>query len=152
MSAQTSYEINQPVAYAGQVYANHAHEIISLLAEGVIAFGVAVGRGTDAARQAVAGLGTGYQGVAIRSLEREGAINTGDITYKDKEAVGVMKTGWIWAVCPAGCTPGQAVKFTDASGVLDQGAPGAGETAISGATWETTTAAGQIGLIRLPSE
>lgn len=152
MSAQTSYAINQPVAYAGLIYDQNPREIVSKLAESVIAFGIAVGRGTDADRQVTAGLGAAYQGISVRALDREGAINTGAIDYKVGEAVAVMRTGYIWAVCPAGCVPGDVVKFTNATGVIDAGAPGAGETAISGATWETTTSAGQIGLIRLPSE
>ena len=84
MSAQTSYDIKQPVAYAGLIYAQAPHDIVSRDAEGVIPFGVACSRGTDKDKQAVVG-GADFAGISIRSLEREGAANTGDIKYSDTE-------------------------------------------------------------------
>ena len=150
MSAQTSYDINQPVAYAGQVYALSPCDIVSRSVETVagMAFGIAVSRGTDPDEQAVIG-GADYLGISIRSLEREGAANTGAVQYDETETAGIMRFGYVWAVCPAGATPGDAVKYTTATGVLDSGAPGAGEAAITGATWDTVTAAGELGVIRV---
>jgi hypothetical protein len=153
MSAQTSYAINQPVAYAGLIYdANSGRDVVSRDAEGVVPFGVAVGRGTDADRQCAAGgAATAYLGVSVRSLEREGAANTGAVQYEDTETVGIMRTGYVWAVCPTGCVPGDAVIYTVATGVLDTGVAGVGAAEIDGAAWQTTTAAGDLGVIRLGS-
>lgn len=152
MSAQTSYAINQPKAYAGLIYALHPHDNDSFSVEGSagINFGVAVSRGTDPERQVVLG-GTNFVGITYRSLEREGAANTGAVKYNENETAGVMREGYIWAVCPAGCTAGDPVFYTDADGVLDAGTAAAGQTQLDGATWETTTVAGELGVIRLQS-
>lgn len=152
MSAQTSYSIKQPIAYAGLIYAQAPHDIISRDVETVagIGFGVAVSRGTDKDRQAVIG-GTDFLGITIRSLDKEGAANTGAIQWNEKEAAGILRNGYIWAVCPTGCTAGDAVKYTDATGVLDAGAAGAGETQLDDAVWDTTASAGGLAVIRLNS-
>ena len=106
MSAQTSYSIKQPKAYAGLIYAQAPHDIVSRDVETVagIGFGVAVSRGTNKERQIVAG-GTEFLGITIRSLDKEGAANTGAIQWNEKEAAGVLRDGYIWAVCPSGCNP-----------------------------------------------
>lgn len=150
MSAQTSYSIKQPKAYAGLIYTQAPHDIVSRLVETVagIGFGVAVSRGTDKERQIVAG-GTDFLGITIRSLDKEGAANTGAIQWNETESAGVLRDGYIWAVCPAGCNPGDAVKYTDATGVLDAGAAAADETQLDGATWETVAAAGELAVIRI---
>lgn len=154
MSAQTSYSIKQPVAYAGQIYALAPRDIMSLSVETVagIGFGVAVARGTDKEKQCVLAGSADYVGVTIRSLDNEGVANTGAIKYDQYDTAGIMRYGYVWAVCPAGCNPGDLVKYTDGTGVLDAGAAGVGETQIDDAKWQTVTAAGEIGLIRLVSE
>lgn len=152
MSAQTSYDINQPVAYAGLVYAQAPTDIVSRAVETVagIGFGIAVSRGTDAEKQVVLG-GTSFLGITVRSLDREGAANTGAIQYKETEAAAILREGYIWAVCPTGCNPGDAVNYVNATGVLDSGTAVAGETQLDGAKWETVTAAGELGVIRIES-
>lgn len=152
MSAQTSYSIKQPKAYAGLVYAQAPHDIVSRDVETVagIGFGVAVSRGTDLERQVVAG-GTAFLGITIRSLDKEGAANTGAIQWNEKEAAGILRDGYIWAVCPSGCNPGDPVNYVNATGVLDSGAAVAGETALDGAQWETVAAAGELAVIRIDS-
>lgn len=151
MSAQTSYSINQGKAYAGLIYAQAPHDIVSRAVETAagIGFGVAVTRGTDADRQIDLAGSASFLGITIRSLEHEGAANTGAIKWDETETAGVMRKGYIWAVCPAGCVPGDAVKYTDGTGVLNAGAAGADETQLDGATWETTAAAGELAVIRL---
>lgn len=152
MSAQTSYSIKQPKAYAGLVYAQAPHDIVSRDVETVsgIGFGVAVSRGTNLERQVVAG-GTAFLGITIRSLDKEGAANTGAIKWNEKEAAGILRDGYIWAVCPSGCNPGDPVNYVNATGVLDSGAAVAGETALDGAQWETVAAAGELAVIRIDS-
>lgn len=150
MSAQTSYSLRQPKAYAGLIYAQAPHDIVSRKVETAagIGFGVAVSRGTDKENQIVVG-GTDFLGITIRSLDKEGAANTGAILWNQKESAGVVRNGYIWAVCPAGCTAGAAVKYVNATGVLNAGAAGAGETNLVGAKWETTAAAGELAVIRI---
>lgn len=150
MGAQTTYTINQPNAYAGGIYALHDSDIISRSVQTVagVGFGVAVSRGTDLENQCVIG-GTSFLGVTVRSLDREGADATGAISYSEKETAGIMRNGYIWAVCPTGCNPGDSVNYVNATGVLDSGAAVAGETQLDGATWETVAAAGELAVLRL---
>lgn len=150
MSAQTSYAINTNDFYAGMIVDLSPKDVVSRSVEtsAGIDFGVAVSRGTDKDRQVVVG-GSDYLGVTVRSLDREGAMNTGAIKYDQNETAAIMRDGYIAAVCPSGCTPGAAVFFNDTTGVLDAGTAGVGETQLNGSSWETTTSAGEIGVIRL---
>jgi hypothetical protein len=150
MSAQTSYDIRQGKAYAGLIYAQAPHDIVSRSVETVagIGFGVAVTRGTDADKQIVPAASADFLGVTIRSLEQEGG-EAGAIQWNAKETAGVMRSGYIWAVCPTGCVPGDAVNYADGTGVLDSGAAGAGATSLDGASWETTAVAGELAVVRL---
>jgi len=125
MSAQTSYSINQPVAYAGLVFAQAPKDIISRAVETVAGIGFArvVSRGTDKDKQCILGGTTGILGITVRSLDREADDAAGAIEYAENETAGIMREGYIWAVCPTGCVPGDAVNFVEATGVLDSGAP-----------------------------
>jgi len=150
MSAQTSYDIRQGKAYAGLIYAQAPHDIVSRAVEtaGGIAFGVAVTRGTDADKQIVPAASADFLGITIRSLEKEGGT-AGAIQWNAKETAGVMRSGYIWAVCPTGCVPGDAVNYADGTGVLDSGAAGVGSTNLVGSAWETTAVAGELAVVRL---
>ena len=150
MSAQTSYDIRQGKAYAGLIYAQAPHDIVSRAVEtaGGIAFGVAVTRGTDADKQIVPAASADFLGITIRSLEKEGGT-AGAIQWNAKETAGVMRSGYIWAVCPTGCVPGDAVNYADGTGVLDSGAAGTGSTNLVGSAWETTAVAGELAVVRL---
>ena len=150
MPAQTSYSIRQGKAYAGLIYAQAPHDIVSRAVETAagVAFGVAVTRGTDADKQIVPAASADFLGITIRSLEKEGGT-AGAIQWNAKETAGVMRSGYIWAVCPTGCVPGDAVNYADGTGVLDSGAAGAGSTSLDGASWETTAVAGELAVVRL---
>ena len=150
MSAQLSYDIRQGKAYAGLIFAQAPHDIVSRAVEtaGGIAFGVAVTRGTDADKQIVPAASADFLGITIRSLEKEGGT-AGAIQWNAKETAGVMRSGYIWAVCPTGCSPGDTVNYADGTGVLDSGAAGAGSTSLDGASWETTAVAGELAVVRL---
>lgn len=150
MSAQTSYNIAQAIAYAGGIYAQAPHDIISRAVETAagIAFGVAVSRGTDKDAQAVVG-GSDLLGIVIRSLDKEGAANTGAIQWNELEQAGILRSGYVWAKCVAGCVPGNAVNYNTTTGVLDAGAPGAGEAAVPNASWESTASANGLAVLRI---
>lgn len=152
MSAQTSYAIKQVKGYAGQIYAQAPKDIISRSVETAagIGFGVVVSRGTDKDNQCILGGTTGILGVTVRSLDQEGVVNTGAIKYDQYETAAIMREGYIWAVCPTGCNPGDAVNFVEATGVLDSGAPsGTGETGLNDCYWDSVAAAGAIALLRV---
>jgi hypothetical protein len=151
MSAQLAYSINQGKAYAGLIYALAPHNIVSRSVEPAagIAFGVAVTRGTDVDNQTTFAASASFIGITVRSLENEGVANTGAINWAQNQTAAIMRAGYIWAICPTGCVPGNPVNYVDGTGVLDSGAAGVGETQLDGATWETTAAAGELGVIRL---
>lgn len=152
MSVQTAYTIAQPIAYAGLIYALHPSDIDSRDVETTagIEFGVAVGRGSDADRQVdLGGAPADFLGITVRDLSQEAAANTGAILYEENSTASILRRGYIWAVCPAGCAPGEAVFYVNATGVLDQGTASTGETQLDRATWETTAAAGELAVIRL---
>lgn len=150
MTVQTSYDLDQAVAYAGLIYAQAPHDISSRAVETAagIGFGLAVSRGTDKEKEAVLG-GTDFLGISVRALDREGAINTGDIEYKQYESMSILRKGYIWAVCPDGCTAGDPVNYVNATGVFGAGAAVAGETQLDGAVWDTSAAAGELAVIRI---
>lgn len=149
MSAQLSYAINQALAYAGLLFDLNPTERISRAVEGAagIPFGVVVSRGTDKDKQCIIG-GTAFLGVTIRALDREGAANTGAISYAEKESAAILRDGYIWAICPTGCVPGANVKYDNTTGVLDAGAAGGGETQLNGSSWESTASAGELAILR----
>lgn len=152
MSAQTSYALNQAIAYAGLVYAQAPKDIISRKVETAagIAFGVVVSRGTDADSQCLLGGTADILGITVRSLDREADDAAGAIEYAELETAAIMREGYIWAVCPTGCVPGDLVNFVEATGVLDSGAPaGTGETGLDDCYWDSTAAAGALGIIRV---
>ena len=153
MSAQLIYSINQGLAFAGMLADTHDHDIVSRSIETVAGadFGIVVGRGTNADKQVVIGGAlTVFLGLTVRSLEREN-VNNGTVKYSEKETAGIMRRGYIYAVCPAGCVPGDVVKYTTATGIVDAGAAGAGEALVPGATWESTAVAGALAIVRIVS-
>lgn len=154
MSAQTSYLINQRVGLPGQLADLHYKDTISLSVEPAagIGFGIAVTRGTDPEKQCDFAGSADFLGITLRSLEREGALNSGDIKYDEKETAGILRRGYIYVTVPAGCAVGDAAKYTDATGVIDSGAAGAGETQLDGAFFETAAAAGEVAKLRLAND
>lgn len=152
MSAQLSYAINQAIAYAGQLFSLATKDIISRSVETAagIGFGVVVSRGTDKDNQCLLGGTTGILGVTVRALDREGDDAAGAIEYAENETAAIMRDGYIWAVCPTGCVPGDPVNFVEATGVLDSGAPsGVGETGLDDCYWDSTAAAGELAVLRV---
>lgn len=149
MSAQTSYDRLLDPRIHGSLSDLNDNEVQSGDAEAAIAIGIAVTRGTNENQVVVAG-DADFLGISIRDLSKEGVISTGVINYSIGDNVSVLRSGKINLTCPTGCTAGDPVNYNDTTGVIDAGAPAAGETAIGGATWETTTAAGEVGIVRLP--
>ena len=111
-------------------------------------FGIAVSRGTDKDKQVVIG-GADYLGITVRDIARESDGVAGSIKYLEKDTAGVMREGYVWCIIPTGGNPGDPILFTDATGVIDVGTAVAGQTQIAGATLETVTAAGALGVVRL---
>lgn len=152
MSGQSTYDINHPVAYAGQIYAGFPNEVISRSVETAtgVSFGIIVSRGTDADKQCLRGGTTSILGVTVRTLNQEGAANTGNVFYPVESTAAVLRDGYIYAACPTGCVPGDAVNFVETTGVLDSGAAASiAETTLDDCFWDSTTAAGGIAILRV---
>ena len=152
MSAQLTYSRNTDSRIHGSLNDLNDNEIQSGVAEAALPVGIAVKRGTDKEAELLLATATNFLGVAIRDLHREGAINTGSLNYAIGENVSVLRSGRINLTCAAGCTAGDPVNYVDATGVIDAGVAGVGETQIGGAEWETTTVAGQVGIVRFKGE
>lgn len=149
MSAQTTYKNYQEPALAGMLHGTGPRDVVSMAAEGGdIPFGVVVSRGTDPDSQAVIG-GTEFLGVTVRSLEREGDRNTGDVAYRENDTMSILRKDYIWVVAVSGSVPGAVVNYNTTTGVIDSGAPGAGEVLLPNGTFETTASAGELALIRI---
>jgi hypothetical protein len=152
MVAQTSYSINTAKRFHGSLSDLRDSEVETYAAEGGdIGFGVVVSAGTADDQAVIGGDNTGF-GITIRDLGIEGAA-PGDptIQYSEKDPMSVLRRGSINVAIPAGGAKGAALKYNDTTGVIDAGAPGAGETALNPAAVEllTTVAAGEVGVIRL---
>ena len=150
MSAQNSYTQTQDARIHGSLSGLNDNEIESGAAEVAIAVGIAVTRGTNE-RQVIIAADADFLGLAIRDLSREGVINTAVIDYAIEDNVSVLRSGRISLTCVSGCSAGDLVNYNDTTGIVDAGAATAGETLIGGATWETTTAVGEVGIVRIPS-
>ena len=155
MAAQLDYQINANTAYPGLIaYLDQGDDRISRTVETPegIPFGAPVEIGTDPNKQCILANGTGlFLGITYRSLEREAVNRAGDISYQFETTAGILRTGYIWAICTTTSFVGQLVKYVHATGELAAGDALVGETQIIGAQWETVTAVGELGLIRMSS-
>ncbi len=150
MSAQTTYQRDIDARIHGSLNDLNDNELQSNNAEAAIAIGIAVSRGTNE-DDVVPAVDAEFIGISIRDLSQEAIIITDVIPYVADDNVSVLRSGRINLTCPTGCTAGDLVLFADGTGVIDSGTAGAGATQIGGATWETTTAAGEVGIVRVPS-
>lgn len=118
-----------------------------------IQFGSAVARGAaDYTCKAPTADADQILGIAIRHVVMVADIS-GNVAYLQNATVPILLDGDIYASPVANVVAGDGViSVTAGNGTLSgttAGAAGAGRVAVPGATWETTTAAGQIGLIRI---
>jgi hypothetical protein len=141
------------IGYAGQAADFNNVEAVTRINESatVIDLGRPVARGTDDRGCKPWGAdGDKLIGISMRS----GVIvadTSNNINYSQYDEVAVMKRGWIFAEAAENVVDGDPVLVVTASskfGGVSAGAAGAGRVAVPGATWETTTAAGEIGLLR----
>ncbi len=143
------------LGYAGQIVDTNPATIESKTNEAATAidFGVAVARGAaDDTCKAPAADGDKIIGISARHAIRP-ADSSGNVTYAQRDSVPIVRQGYIYAVAYENATRGDGViSVTAQSGKLGSttgGAAGAGRVAVPGATWETTTTAGQIGIVRI---
>jgi hypothetical protein len=147
------------IGYAGEMVDMNLAEIDSRqnLGGTTIDFGVAVARDTPGGLKAISADGDKIIGIttkwAIKSSPGYGQTNANLCNFAVNQMVSYVRHGRIYVVAHENVTEGdQALSITAAAGAIGGvtgGAAGAGRVAIPGATWETTTASGQVGIVRI---
>lgn len=143
--------------YAGQIANANPTTIESKINDQalVIDFGVAVARSAanDTCKAPTAD-GDKIIGISVR-LATKAANSNGTVDYARYDAVPVLKEGYIYVAAYENATRGDGViSVTAQNGKLGSttgGAAGAGRVAVPGAVWETTTTAGNVGIVRIVS-
>jgi hypothetical protein len=143
------------LGYDGQIATLNPHVTDSKINESATAiqFGRAVARGAeDNTAKVPAADSDQIIGIAARQLVGV-ADQNGVTAYAQGVAVPVLKLGFVFATAAEATTRGDGViSITAGGGTLGSvtgGAAGTGRVAIPGATWETSTAAGEIGVVRI---
>ena len=143
------------LGYAGQIVDTNPVTIATLINDQATAidFGVAVARSAaDNTCKAPAADGDKIVGISVRHAIRP-ADSSNNVNYAQKDAVPVLRDGFVYATAYENAARGDGViSVTAQNGKLGSttgGAAGAGRVAVPGATWETTTTAGQIGIVRI---
>lgn len=138
---QTTYTDKMAPALPGMA-ADASFLADTIVCEGAINFGVAVGRGTEA-KQGVQGA-TAFRGVSIRDV----TSMEGDV-LADQTNAAVMYQGDVWVTVGGAVTAGGAVTYAQTTGVLSSAAAGAAQFAVERAEWMTSAASGGLALLRL---
>lgn len=154
MSVQTAYTNEHIPGFVGQYGDLETSNILSRSAEVVLDFGLAVVRGTadDQCKLATA-TGGSFLGITGRTIAGT-ADTAGDRKYQVGESVNILDLGTIYAICEDGCTQGDPVYFRHTAGTgsvigaLRTDADTATADLIPNAVWDTTVAAGEIGLVK----
>lgn len=149
------------VGYAGEVVDSNAVESESKVnsAATAIDFGYIVVRSSaDDTCKLPAADADDILGFSIRHATKP-ADSNGDVKYAQYESVPILREGRIYVLALENATRGDTVISVTASpgraGSTTGGAAGAGRVALDGsngnakATWETTTTAGNIGVVRV---
>ena len=152
----TTYGGNlRDLGYAGEVVNMHANVIDSKTNEGTIAidFGNAVARGTtDNTIKAPTVDGDKIIGISVRHVTMV-ADASGNVNYPRYSSVPHIRDGYTYVTAFENAVRGDGViSVTAQNGKLGSttgGAAGAGRVAVPNATWETTTTAGNIGIVRI---
>lgn len=145
------------VGYAGQMVDMNEATIETRINDlaGVIDFGNAVARSAaDNTCKAPTVDGDVIIGIAARHAIRPASSDGNNtVNYAQRDAVPVVRSGYVYVLALENVVRGtQALSITAQNGRIASttgGAAGAGRVAIAGATWETTTTAGQIGIVRI---
>jgi len=148
-AVQTSYPAFQSPGYLGMVangewVTNIVSRVVDPTATVAVAAGDPVLQGGSEQLVVSANGGTGvFRGIAIRDATLP--PTAGDV-FAPTVTVGVMTKGVVWVAAASAVSPGQPAYFT-ASGQLTNVATG--NTAVSGALWESATTGTALAKLRL---
>lgn len=145
-----------PIGFPGAVVDGNPTTIQSKTNDQSVAidFGVAVARSAaDDTCKAPAADGDKIIGLSVRNATK--VSSGGVVNYAQNDSVAIMKSGFMYVTAYENATRGDgAISVTAQNGKVGSttgGAAGAGRVAIPGATWETTTTAGSVGIVRIIS-
>lgn len=149
---QLSYTQYGDATIAGALHGIGPVVIDSMLAEEAIPVGYPVMLGTDKAKQVKkATSGASVIGISVHDYAREQDAD-GNVGYKAKEAVSVLKFGKIAVKTSKAVAAGSAANVTVADGTFTDAAAASGIEAITGlsVTFLTaTSAAGEIAIVEV---
>lgn len=145
------------LGYAGQIVDQNPSVVDTKTNDQATAidFGNAVARSAaDNTCKAPTADGDKIIGISVRHAIRPASSDGNNtVNYAQKDAVPVLREGFIYVLAYENTTRGDGVISVTAQngklGSVTGGAAGAGRVAVPGATWETTTTAGQIGIVRI---
>jgi hypothetical protein len=145
------------LGYAGEIVDTNPVISQSLTNDQTIAvdFGVAVARSAaDGTCKAPAADADKIIGISIRHAIRPASTDGNNtVNYAKNDSVPILKDGFIYVLAYENTNRGDGViSVTAQNGKLGSttgGAAGAGRVVVPGATWETSTTAGQIGIVRI---
>ena len=141
-AVQTTYADKQATAYNGMVADTRLTDILSREVEdATLGFGLAVIKGTAEDQVKVGAAGT-YIGITVKDVTLAPPANAANVDqYIAGQTCAVITRGAVWVVAPATITAGQPAYYTSAGVVTNVSS---GNTAISGATFETGGASGDL--------
>ena len=108
---QTSYTQDYAVGQVGQIADISNRVIDSFAAEGTIAFGIAVARGTNKQKQVIPFAGSGFVGISVFEHNEDGL-------YNDEDSVSVMTSGRIYVTTAATVVAGETAYAVNATGAI----------------------------------
>lgn len=155
---QSSYTIDTaPVGYPGQLVDIGISDVVSGLAGEAIPYGRAVKRDSGDYSKSVLALPTAdtdeILGIAVADQHREQDPSVALPSFKQTEAIGVLRQGRVYVVVGAGATavPGEPVFVRHAGGELGElTSINDGDTvALPGATWQSNAAAGEFAVVEI---
>lgn len=153
--SQTSVTLYGDAAFNGMLADLSDNDIGSFAAEGVVAIGRTVRRGTNREKQVVqsttaVGQGALVFGVALHDHARE-ATAQGVAQYATTEAVSVLRRGRVWVQTNDAVVAGSVANLHLATGTFTDEAVGAGIEALTlvQARFETSTTAAGLAIVEL---
>lgn len=162
MAVQTTYSDSPEVGLAGQIYDGHQHEAITMRnneAADEMPFGAAVifeGGTDDKGALLPDDVADVVAGLVIRSHAYSPDTGIGDVGVKPGQTIGVMRRGFMLAICEDGCSPGdrlhvRAIQTVDEQiGGLRASADGVNTIdATNQGVWLTTAAAGGLAVLQV---
>lgn len=108
---QTSYTQDYVIGQVGQIADTSNRVIDSFAAEGTIAFGIAVARGTNKQKQVIPFAGSGFVGISVFEHNENGL-------YEDDDSVSVMTSGRIYVTTAATVVAGETAYAVNATGAI----------------------------------